>query len=60
MEVQHWDCVIDLFGVSYDGTLPSIALACDESWLGLFAVAPPTPPALESADRPDGRLCLFI
>jgi len=36
MEFDHWICVIDLFGVSYDGTLPSIALACDETWLGLF------------------------
>jgi len=58
MEFDHWICVIDLFGVSYDGTLPSIALACDENWLGLFAVAPPNPPAVES--RPDGRLCLAI
>jgi hypothetical protein len=53
MELEHWICVIDLFGVSYDGTLPSIALAYDETWLGLFAVAPPNFPALES--RPSLR-----
>jgi hypothetical protein len=57
MELQRWDCVIDVFGVSYGGTLPSIVLACEETWLGLFAVAPPNPPALESADRPAERLC---
>lgn len=56
MEMQRWVCVIDLFGVSYDGTMPTIVLACDERWLGLFAVAPPNPPALEFAD-PEGRLC---
>jgi hypothetical protein len=58
MELEPWICVIDLFGVSYDGTMPSIALACDETWLGLFPVAPPNPPAVES--RPDGRLCLTL
>jgi hypothetical protein len=56
MEPQHrFVLVIDLFGVDYAGTLPEIALACDETWLGLFPVAPPNPPALES-ERPDGRL----
>jgi hypothetical protein len=61
MEMQsHQICVIDLFGVSYDGTMPSIMLAYDETWLGLFAVGPPNPPAVEAADRPDGRLCLFL
>ncbi|PYK47851.1 MAG: hypothetical protein DME20_10660 [Verrucomicrobia bacterium] len=61
MEMQsHQICVIDLFGVSYDGTMPSIVFACDETWLGLFAVGPPNPPAVEAADRPDGRLCLFL
>jgi hypothetical protein len=55
MEQQPGICVIDLFGLSYDGTLPSIVFACDEVWFGLFAVAPPNPPNLESVDRPDGR-----
>ena len=36
MEMQPGVCVIDLFGVSYDGTLPSIVFACDEIWFGLF------------------------
>jgi hypothetical protein len=31
MELERWICVIDLFGVSYDGTIPSIVLACDET-----------------------------
>jgi hypothetical protein len=57
---QRRECVIDWFGISYDGTEPSIMFACDETWLGLFAVAPPNPPALESAERPDGRLCLVL
>lgn len=60
MEMLRRECVIDLFSISYDGTEPSIMLACDETWLGLFAVAPPNPPALESAERPDGRLCLVL
>jgi hypothetical protein len=50
-----WVCVIDLFGVNYDGTLPSLVFACDQVWFGLFAVAPPSPPELDSAARPDGR-----
>jgi hypothetical protein len=44
MDMQPGVCVIDLFGMSCDGTLPSIA--CDEIWFGLFAVAPPNPPNL--------------
>jgi len=60
MEMQRGVCVIDLFGVSYDGTLPSIVFACDEIWFGLFAVAPPNPPDLESAGRPEGRHCLSL
>jgi len=39
MDLQRWTCVIDLFGRSYDGTMPSIVFACDENWLGLFPVA---------------------
>jgi hypothetical protein len=54
MDMQPGVCVIDLFGMSYDGTLPSIVFACDEIWFGLFAVAPPNPPNLESAGRPEG------
>jgi hypothetical protein len=60
MERQPGVCVIDLFGVSYDGTLPSIVFACDEVWFGLFAVAPPNPLDLESAARPDGRHSLSL
>ena len=60
MEIQPGVCVIDLFGVSYDGILPSVMLACDEIWFGLFAVAPPNPPALESAALPEGRHCLSL
>ena len=60
MEIQPGVCVIDLFGVSYDGILPSVVLACDEIWFGLFAVAPPNPPDLESAARPEGRHCLSL
>jgi hypothetical protein len=60
MEKQPGICVIDLFGVSYDGTLPGVVFACDEVWFGLFAVAPPTPPDLESAARPDGRHSLSL
>jgi hypothetical protein len=60
MQICHV-CVIDLFGQRYDGTLPNIAFIYDESWLGLFAVAPPNPPALESADNlPDRRLWLVV
>jgi hypothetical protein len=40
--------------------LPSIVFACDEIWFGLFAVAPPNPPDLESAGRPEGRHCLSL
>jgi hypothetical protein len=53
MERPHHVCVIDWFGVSYDGIMPSVLFTCDENWFGLFPVAPPNPPALESADRPD-------
>jgi hypothetical protein len=60
MEVQPGVCVIDLFGVSYDGMLPSIVFACDEIWFGLFAVAPPNLPNPESAARPDGRHSLSV
>ena len=56
MDLHKWTCVIDLFGKNYDGTMPSIVFACDETWLGLFPVAPPNPPVIESGDRPDGRL----
>lgn len=60
MDSQRWICVIDLFGRNYDGTMPSIVFACDENWLGLFPVAPPNPPGIESVDTPDGRLSLSI
>ena len=60
MDMQPGVCVINLFGMSYDGTLPSIVFACDEIWFGLFAVAPPNPPNLESAGRPEGRHCLSL
>src|SRR5437879_1143224 len=50
MERKRHVCVIDWFGVSYDGTMPSVVFACDENWFGLFPVAPPNPPALESGD----------
>jgi hypothetical protein len=53
MEMQRWTLVIDLFGKSYDGMMPSIVFTCDELWLGIFAVAPPNPPAVES--HPEGR-----
>ena len=58
MERQRHVCVIDWFGVNYDGTMPTILLACDENWLpslptillacdenwfALFPVAPPIP-----------------
>jgi hypothetical protein len=56
MDMQPGVCVIDLFGMSYDGTLPSIVFACDEIWFGLFAVAPPNPPDLESAVVPRGGI----
>lgn len=46
MDMQPGVCVIDLFGVSYDGTLPSIVFVSDEVWFGIFAVAPPNPPNL--------------
>ena len=55
MERQRHVCVIDWFGVSYDGTMPSIVFACNENWFGVFPVAPPNPPALESSDWADGQ-----
>jgi hypothetical protein len=60
MEREPGICVIDLFGVSYDGIFPSVVFACDEVWFGLFAVAPPNPPDIESAARPDGRHSLSL
>lgn len=60
MEMQSGVCVIDLFGVSYDGTVPSVVFTCDETWFGLFAVAPSNRPDLESAGRPEGRYCLSL
>jgi hypothetical protein len=51
---------IDLFGATNDGIMPSIVFTYDQTWSGLFAVAPPNPPALESRDRPDGRLSLVL
>ena len=59
MERQRHVCVIDWFGVNYDGTMPTILLACDENWFALFPVAPPNPPALESC-RLAGRAKLFL
>ena len=38
MERQRHVCVIDWFGVNYDGTMPTILLACDENWFALYAV----------------------
>ena len=55
MERQPHVCPIDWFGVSYDGTMPNIVFACDEICFGLFPVAPPNSPALESADWRDGQ-----
>lgn len=55
MELQRWTCVIDLFGKNYDGTMPSIVLTCDETWLALSPVAPPNPPAAEFTEGPDVR-----
>ena len=50
MEMQPGVCVIDLFGVSYDGILPSVVLPCDEIWFGLLRVhrqiLPPWSPRL--------------
>jgi hypothetical protein len=46
MDRQPHVCVIDWFGVSYDGTMPNIVFACDEIWFGLFPVAPPNPSGL--------------
>ena len=60
MEMLRRECVIDWFGVSYDGTEPSIMFACDETWLGLFAVAPTNPRAPQSAERPNGRFWLVL
>lgn len=60
MDMQPGVRVIDLFRVSYDGTLPSIVFVSDEVWFGIFAVAPPNPPNLESAGRPEGRHCLSL
>ena len=54
MERPRHVCVIDWFGVNYDGTMPTFFLACHGNWFRLFPVAPPNPPALESADGPDG------
>jgi hypothetical protein len=54
MDLHKWTCVIDLFGKNYDGTMPSIVFACDETWLGLFPVAPPNPPTLEPMVWTDG------
>ena len=60
MDMQPGVCVIDL-SMSYDGTLPSIVFAGDEIWFGLFAVAPPNPPNLESLPvvRRGGIVSLF-
>ena len=44
MDMQPGVCVIDLFGMGYDGTLPSIVFVSDEVWFGIFAVAPPILP----------------
>ena len=56
MERQPHVCVIDWFGVSYGrGRSANIVFACDEIWFGLFPVAPPHPPALESADWRNGQ-----
>ena len=56
MEMQRRVCVIDLFGVSYEGTLPSIVLMCNQNSLDLFPVAPPHSPAIEAAEDADVRL----
>jgi hypothetical protein len=59
MDSQRWTCVIDLFGKNYDGTMPSIVFTCDETRLGLYPVAPPNSPTLETGDGPDGQLFFF-
>jgi len=53
MEPQRWICVIDLFGVSDGGLMPNIVFICDQNWRGVFGVAPPNPPDLETPDRSD-------
>ena len=60
MEMQRWVCVIDLFGLNYDGTMPSILLACRQAPLDLFPVAPVNPLTSESGDHPDRRLYLVL
>jgi len=60
MDMQPGVCVIDLFGMSYDGTLPSIVFACDEIWFGLFAVAPPNPPNLVCRSSGGAALSLSL
>jgi len=60
MEMQRWVCVIDLFGVNYDGPMPSILLACGQGSLDLFPVAPVNPLTSASADDPDRRLYLVL
>ena len=58
MERQRHVCVIDWFGVNYDGTMPTILLACDENSCSLSGRAAKSP-ALESADCA-GRAKLFL
>ena len=58
MERQRHVCVIDWFGVNYDGTMPTILLACEENWFALFRVAPPNP---RPSSLPIGRTAkLFL
>jgi hypothetical protein len=53
MERQRHVCVIDWFGMSYDGMMPETVLACDENWFAPFPVAPPNLPPFESAEWPE-------
>ena len=59
MERQRHVCVIDCFGVNYDGTMPTILLACDENSVALFPVAPPNPPPSSLPIAPDGPNCFY-
>jgi hypothetical protein len=43
MERQRHVCVIDWFGVNYDGTMPTILLACEENCLLYFRSRRPIP-----------------
>jgi hypothetical protein len=59
MEKQRHVCVIDWFGVNYDGIMPTILLACDENGLVSFRSRRQIHPIIWNRIQRDGLISFF-